>query len=292
MYFLLWFTPVIADWSSGTQVTSGHCSPAIRDVKGDVNVTITTSPTEEKRVFSASNVELIDSNLDRKDSPYVQKQGEEGIKIIIPKSEMLHVEQVCTDNKQSTYSYNFPTIDFKFQNTGNATAFLKQFIIEVTKMEIDKTPVLEFGVRVIDGAVHITASNQGWGSSECQLQLREPTLERLYPSHLQKEITLKSGDTQDIFHLTLDMADTHQLDLVRKLFYNIDIPISNNVFKRKTVSGIKLNDSRILYNCRDENKLPFYDEKISKCTNEGKPCELLLSHTGFMSAEIMNRPLA
>jgi len=42
------------------------------------------------------------------------------------------------------YRYRFPSIDFKFQNTGNATAFLWQFIISILSIEIDPTPIFEF----------------------------------------------------------------------------------------------------------------------------------------------------
>ena len=34
---------------------------------------------------------------------------------------------------RKAYSFSFPTIDFKFQNTGSATAFLWKFIVDVAR---------------------------------------------------------------------------------------------------------------------------------------------------------------
>jgi len=243
--YLLWVTSVSAAWTSGDQVTSGHCSPAIKDVQGNVNVTIT--PPAEKHALSASNVEIIDSNLDRQDSPYEQKQ-KDGIKRITPKTEILQVEQVCTSGEQhNEYNYDFPTIDFKFQNTGNATAFLKQFTINVIQAEIDTTPVLKFTANAIDGALRITVSNRGWGTVECQLQLHEPTLERLFSTHLQKSVILENSDEQQAFHLTLDMADKEQFELIKQKFTSFE------------ERGLPLETFQVSYRCHDKKNLEYFN---------------------------------
>jgi len=281
--YLLWVTSVSAAWTSGDQVTSGHCSPAIKDVQGNVNVTIT--PPAEKHALSASNVEIIDSNLDRQDSPYEQKQ-KDGIKRITPKTEILQVEQVCTSGEQhNEYNYDFPTIDFKFQNTGNATAFLKQFTINVIQAEIDTTPVLKFTADAIDGALQIAVSNRGWGTVECQLQLHEPTLERLFPTHLQKSVVLESSDEQQVFHLTLDMADKEQFELIKQKFTSFDEMTEGEKYKKyKTIllrkllrkllkqkheeelgkiifSGLPLEAFQVSYRCSDRKNLEYLNEQ-------------------------------
>src|SRR5450755_4412885 len=105
-------------------------------------------------------------------------------------------------NEGKGYWYHFPTIDFKFQNKGRATAFLWQFAIEVIHAEIDQTPVLAFGSDVKEGALLIQATNNGWGDAQdCHIQLREPILNLLFSDSIrQYKGTLQSGKTQDILH--------------------------------------------------------------------------------------------
>src|ERR1051325_813809 len=60
------------------------------------------------------------------------------------------------------YGYHFPTIDFKFQNTGSATAFLWQFAIKILHAEIDPTPTLDFKANVEGDALNVGITNFGW----------------------------------------------------------------------------------------------------------------------------------
>ena len=118
------------------------------------------------------------------------------------------------DNVDSPYSgvYRFPTIDFKFQNTGNATAVLWQFAIEILQAEVDQTPELDFKVHVENGNLSIEVSNLGWGAAcECMVQLSEPTLNKLFTATARRYTgTLECGEQQEIICLTKDQMDRDQ----------------------------------------------------------------------------------
>jgi hypothetical protein len=49
------------------------------------------------------------------------------------------------------FRHFFPTIDFKFLNSGRGKALLWRFTISVTAVEIDPTPELEFSFNVPRG---------------------------------------------------------------------------------------------------------------------------------------------
>lgn len=95
--------------------------------------------------------------------------------------------------------FEFPTIDFKFQNTGDATAVLWEFQIAVLEASIDRTPVLSGrylcpGVKETEwnrsywstlfdssGNLTILLKNDGWGAARnCRLAVRNPLLERIF----------------------------------------------------------------------------------------------------------------
>ncbi len=50
--------------------------------------------------------------------------------------------------QKDEYNYRFPTIDFKFQNTGTATAFLWQFEIDVFRIDVNLTPVIKLSCQI------------------------------------------------------------------------------------------------------------------------------------------------
>jgi hypothetical protein len=114
---------------------------------------------------------------------------------------MIAVDKVSEPSKSWKFSYSFPTIDFKFQNTGNATAFLWQFGIDVMSAEVDATPVLEFSYKVDNGDLLIFASNRGWGPAlDCAVNVNESIIEHTFPAHdLQSVATItdsERGNTQ------------------------------------------------------------------------------------------------
>jgi hypothetical protein len=75
----------------------------------------------------------------------------------------------------------FPNVDFKFQNTGSATAFLWRFAISVLSSEVDTTPVLSFRYVEADGALRVGAYNRGWGTANrCEVTLASDVLGLVY----------------------------------------------------------------------------------------------------------------
>src|SRR5438128_1741935 len=58
-------------------------------------------------------------------------------------------------NNINVSNYGFPTVDFKFQNSGDATAFLWQFVIHVLAAEVDRIPELAFQATVEDAVLKV-----------------------------------------------------------------------------------------------------------------------------------------
>jgi hypothetical protein len=163
------------------------------------------------------------------------------------------------------YRYHFPPIDFKFQNTGNGTAFLWQFIICILSVEIDPTPVfdfLDFEVDIVDNALQVTATNNGWGTAyDCNFQINEPSLNLLFTaSERHYKGTIKSGEKKKIFYLHFQH---NKNDMIREQFTNIDYypidPKTQLPFK-DTIYGIVLRNIKCQWRGRDEKGITHENE--------------------------------
>jgi tetratricopeptide (TPR) repeat protein len=128
---------------------------------------------------------------------------------------MLKIDQI---DQSSTHTYHFPTIDFKFQNTGTAAAFLWKFVIEVLHTEIDTTPVLDFDMEVKNGGLYILASNHGWGTAyDCHIRVAENILSQLYAdSMLQYMGVIQSGERKAIVWLETMDADQTKFGVISR----------------------------------------------------------------------------
>src|SRR6516165_1004812 len=94
---------------------------------------------------------------------------------------MISIDKIQGTADKKWVQFNFPTIDFKFQNTGRATAFLWRFVIEILKAEVDVRPNLEFSYRVDGKDLVVAVTNTGWGSAcDCSILVTEPTLNRSF----------------------------------------------------------------------------------------------------------------
>ena len=75
----------------------------------------------------------------------------------------------------------YPRIDFKFQNTGDATALLYKFGIEVRNLRIDPAPALSFVIDYWSEGLVVTVTNNGWGPAhDIQITLEESQINALW----------------------------------------------------------------------------------------------------------------
>ncbi len=137
---------------------------------------------------------------------------------------MLNIDQISHPDTDRNYEYNFPTIDFKFQNTGAATAFLWQFVVDVIHAEIDPAPVLDFDIGIENNALRVKVTNYGWGTAHhCQINIDgvdEPELlNRLFADSVRQfSGPINSGETKTVFSFTKELANPDALEaLVREL---------------------------------------------------------------------------
>lgn len=116
--------------------------------------------------------------------------------------------------------YSFPTIDFKFQNSGNATAFLWQFALDVQMAEIDVTPVLDFRSGVENGQLQLIVTNNGWGVAQgCSIIVQEPTLNQIFgQSSLRFNGTLDSGQSDTCLCLSTSEVSAQAFQALERHF--------------------------------------------------------------------------
>lgn len=148
----------------------------------------------------------------------------------------------------------FPTIDFKFQNTGSATAFLWQFGITIIQAEVDVTPVFDFEANTQNNELCIKLTNNGWGKlDKVSITLNQPTINQLFnQSSRQFNGSIKSGETQTVFRLSKEMAIPSEYNSISKSFTNIDDEYSRHRSEQPT-QGIIINGINVSWNCTDQN---------------------------------------
>jgi hypothetical protein len=107
--------------------------------------------------------------------------------------------------------YQFPTIDFKFQNTGRATAFLWRFAVLILDVEIDRKPALRFYTKAGAGTLQVWADNRGWGDAiDCTVQVGERFLDGFFEESLRQfRGDIGSGEVREL--LVFDPRVKHEL---------------------------------------------------------------------------------
>ena len=212
------------------------------------------------------------------------------------------------DNVQeSPYNYKFPTIDCKFQNTGNATAFLWQFAVNVIQAEIDFTPIPHFSYFLKNNALEIKVTNNGWGAMrDFQMTIDQPIINRLFSESVrQYQGTIDSGKSQTVFRLSKENAETKNFEAISKEFDKLDNfeaiskefdkldilqhegtlifdPETGELttsrfhkFEKKSFYGIKLKPLRINWNCKDKNNIKHAGENTIRLD------DIILTQAGF-----------
>jgi len=148
----------------------------------------------KKNAELTSNVEQIDIRLDANDSLYTQKS--EGDKKIITPEKNITVEKI------SSSKYKFPSIDFKFRNTGNAVAFLWEFSLDIIDIKVNIEPVLSFDSYIDNsGNLVIEVKNTGWGDAKnVHVKIKNEILNSCF-SENECEFSgeIKSNERKEIF---------------------------------------------------------------------------------------------
>jgi hypothetical protein len=196
------------------------------------------------------------------------------------------------DNVQeSPYNYKFPTIDCKFQNTGNATAFLWQFAVNVIQAEIDFTPIPDFSYSLRNNALEIDVTNNGWGAMrDFQITIDQPIINRLFlDSVRQYQENIDSGKSQTVFSLSKENADNNNFEAISKEFEKLDIllpkgtlifdsktgDLSLSELRKKSIYGIKLKPLRINWNWKNKKNIKHTGENTIRLD------DIILTQAGF-----------
>ncbi len=190
------------------------------------------------------------------------------------------IQQTGNSWAPTIYNYRFPTIDFNFQNTGKATASLWQFAISVLEAKIDQTPVLNFEAAIEGDKLGIIATNNGWGTAyDCQIQIKEPHLNRLFTdSELQYRGEIASGDRSKILSLSKKLSNSDRFEAMKKEFVDVFHYSSTPPFNN-TIRGINLVPIDISWVCKDAKGDTYQEqEKIRTFDQDG---DYVITENGF-----------
>lgn len=158
------------------------------------------------------------------------------------------------------HQYSFPTIDFKFLNRGNATAFLWRFTISVEDAKIDLTPKLDFHARVVRGSLRVGVTNQGWGTARsCSIEIEEPVLNQVFDAKARQFVgDVGAGDEhrEVVFDFSNSSAIPEQRDAISKTFAIVDagqyIGYTGGIGRQVQVRGIRLQRAHVVWKCKDD----------------------------------------
>jgi hypothetical protein len=226
----------------------------------------------------ADRVDLVNASLDLKDSPY--RETKEGL---------IQIEKIDRVNNRH-YRYDFPTIDFKFQNTGNATAFIWQFSINVIEAQLDITPVFSFRASTREPELYITATNNGWGEARAfETQVDEPSLTEIYdPPLRQYSGTVGSGQRVEIIKLSTEQARKDWLERIKDQLapFNRYSGYEAHSLDSGTVKGVKLLSMKAVWRCEDEKENKHSGEQSISIDDDA----MFLTPKGFMGINYPPNP--
>jgi len=169
-------------------------------------------------------------------------------------------------NYSFVYTYRFPAIDFKFQNTGSATALLWKFSIKIIRAEIDMSPSFNFSMKVVDNNLQIGAINNGWGDAhDCSMRIEEHTLNKLFSEEERTfEGLIQSGEERPILTLTKQLAQKDKFEELSKEFSDIRLPTGIPI----GVYGIQLEAPQIQWSCKNAKSERHEGDTKIKLFNE------------------------
>jgi hypothetical protein len=201
---------------------------------------------------------------------------------------------MITIDKVEKQRYSFPTIDFKFQNSGNATAFLWKFAVNVLSAEIDITPVLDFDWGVEKRQLEVSVTNNGWGvAKDCTIDVDERTLTRLFDKNsLRFSGSLASGESKPCFCLSVSDVPKHVLQAIERDFSPLMSERDSSYYgSLSTYSdndlasaiGIKLKNGHATCRMADERGNTHTQRKAISFARFNK--SIALTRTGFVEME-------
>ena len=144
------------------------------------------------------------------------------------------------------WRFVFPKVDFKFQNTGSATALVGRYAILVLAADIDPTPVLSFYYKVTNRGLQISSSNRGWGAANrCEVVLKSDVLGSLYSAEEMRTCS-NVPDGDNLFNPVLELPSK---DLSEDAFNRIkerqaaNTNLSGGYHQRDSVGDAELEDA-------------------------------------------------
>lgn len=171
---------------------------------------------------------------------------------------MISIDEVISDSL-------FPTVDFKFHNSGNAASFMHEFHIEVKETTIDKRPSFsadlkisnassnDFGFDSASGDLIVEVSNNGWGGDAiCELSIVDNVFYLLFPEELlTTKLVISGGERKQAFKLNAKQANH---DALRKMLKDHESRSEASPFDYQQSQGdaLRLSRPRITLSYRDD----------------------------------------
>ncbi|MEL6721534.1 MAG: hypothetical protein AAFP82_22745, partial [Bacteroidota bacterium] len=151
-------------------------------------------------------------------STEVVEEPEEDVDLEIEQFQSFYNRRIHPEG--STYRrgrYEFPVIDFKFHNTGNALAYLKAFYVDVLEYQVDETAILSMDFSINPKNWNMTMENRGWGTAKnCNCKIENEELAQLFDTTLLEferdiyPVDEFSNEKDVLYSLAADSADFSQ----------------------------------------------------------------------------------
>ncbi|MBD1853308.1 hypothetical protein H6F87_25525 [Cyanobacteria bacterium FACHB-502] len=170
----------------------------------------------------------------------------------------------------------------------------ERFTIFISDCEVDVTPNLWLSVIVDNHILKLILVNSGWGTAHnCQVQVSEPTLNKLFPGLAEKvfQVDVRSGESQTIAELDERAISRTILKNIQREFSDISDNYPNIVGHSKSnkfsVLGIKIERIEVSFRFTDENGKEYELHRPMGTTSSrekggrGYRCELAFTDKGF-----------
>lgn len=204
------------------------------------------------------------------------------------------MNKVTADLKEKSeefWRHPFPVIDFRFQNTGQASALLTKFVIIIDEMKIDPTPDLQFSWALRsqpDGcnSLSVSGRNFGWGSAKELVLDFEGELPQLFPRTVQMCHEIKDDDPEELYEFLPQDIDTNSLSKLEAAdeFFPINSDLSG---VSKDAEWKRLSQAKFSWSCSDEESRPHEGNDVLDWERSDEM--LFVSESGFKTSPMMSR---
>ena len=190
------------------------------------------------------------------------------------------------NEKRGSKPFIFPTIDFKFQNSGMATAILWNFTLEILQSDILTQPFLDCTARVSGSTLAMDVENTGWGPAKgLGIRVTDEILTNVFPDdYLSFRGSIDSGEREKVVQIAKDLMDYTAFHRILGQHPDLEAPL----IPIGSPGDSLLSGSQIPFSVSLEE---FPGQTSSALFHAHPNGTILLGEEGFVFAPIVSHPL-